>query len=184
MGTTSQQLAPVDTDGWLTCTDAANKLGISQNTIRNWERRGKLHPQKAPRPHPLGAFRDVLVYDPAELARMPRRRIASTIHDPGELCARAFELFDAGSSLREVVIKLREQPTKVEELHDQWVNFGGADIVVGPIAHAEIERYLGAFVGVAGLVERLREALPVRVVDDARDDASGAEAELVGASAP
>jgi hypothetical protein len=104
-----------------------------------------------------GARRDVLVFNPLELARMARRKADANPNDAGEIAARAFELFEAGKPLRELVIALRETLPKVEELHEQWLRCGGSELVINPVAQRELERLVGPFDGVAGLVQQVSE---------------------------
>jgi hypothetical protein len=105
-----------------------------------------------------GSIKEVWVYDPREVARLPKRKLGS-VPDPGEIAARAFELFDDGTPARRVVTLLRETPGKVMELHEQWLELGGSELVIGKVAKAEIERIIGPFDGVAGLVRRLAEVI-------------------------
>lgn len=150
----------VDTDTWLTCAQASDLLGRSENTIRKWARSNVLHPARATRVQPSGASREVEVFDPHELAKIgSRSRIASVPNDPGELAARAFELFDDGKALREVVVILRETPWKISELHEQWADLGGAKLVINQAAQVELQRFLGPFEDVADLVSRVRGQL-------------------------
>lgn len=149
----------VDTSTWLTANQVVDMLGVAHDTVKGWERRGMLHPQMARRQLSNGASREVRVYDPHEVARIPKRRIVQVPNDPGEIAARAFELMDAGKSIREIVMALRETPAKVAELHDQWMIMGGGDIVIGAVATEELVRLVGPFDGVAGLVERLKETV-------------------------
>jgi len=154
-----------DTTTWLTHTEAADVCRVSYNTIKNWVQRGLLHPKTALRTLVSGAHREVLVFDPRELAKMARRKGDSNPNDAGEISARAFELFETGKSLREVVIALRETLPKVEELHEQWMRSGGSELVITPVAQGELERLVGPFEGVAGLVQRLDELMSKTDVD-------------------
>ena len=47
----------------LTITEAANLLGVSVSTLRNWDRRGKLTPRR----HPINGYR---IYDRTEIVRL------------------------------------------------------------------------------------------------------------------
>jgi len=160
----------VNTDTWLTCAQASDLLGASENTIRKWARSNMLHPSRAIRVQPSGASREVEVFDPGELAKMgSRRRIASVPNDPGELAARAFELFDEGKALRDVVVILRETPWKITELHEQWTDLGGAKLVINQAAQAELQRFVGSFDDVADLVARVRDSLGEAILVDATE---------------
>jgi hypothetical protein len=175
--------AEPDTSTWLTCAQASDLLAVSENTIRTWKRNGRLTPRTAPRTQPGGTVLEVQVYDPRELTAMGARggRVVAP-GDAGELAARAFELFDDGVPLRRVVTRLRETPARITELHDQWTELGGADLVVTEAARAELERFVGPFADVAGLVERVRATLGMVV--EIRPEgklASASEAEIEGA---
>lgn len=151
----------VNTDGWLLRAQVAELLDVSHTTIKNWDGT-LLHPQKSIRALPNGGSREVWVYDPHEVAKIPaaRRQRARTIPgDRGEIAAQAFELLDEGVPLREVVQRLRETPEAVDALHDQWQRMGGSELVLGKLARAELVKLIGPFDGVPGLVGRLRELL-------------------------
>jgi hypothetical protein len=167
----------VDTATWLTANQVVDMLGVAHDTVKQWERKGLLHPGRGRRVLSNGASREVRVYDPHEVAGIPRRRTVRVPNDPGELAARAFELMEQGKSLREVVVDLREAPAKVAELHEQWLNLGGSDVVIGRAAADEIVGLVGPFDGVAGLIERLRET--VALVEDLRRQCSGGTTELL-----
>lgn len=49
--------------GHLTITEAANLLGVSVSTLRNWDRQGKLKPRR----HPMNGYR---IYDRTEIVRL------------------------------------------------------------------------------------------------------------------
>lgn len=180
MRTPRELRAQADTSTWPTCAQAADLLGRSPNTIRNWERRGKLHPVRVERRNESGGPSEVLVYDPEELGRLPRRKPDPSQVDPGEVAARAFEAFDAGRSVRQVVVALRIPPAEADELHEWWTAQGGSEVVVNQAAQAELERFVGPFVGVAGLVERLEALLGERTGPVTRT----AAADTPGGSSP
>lgn len=121
-------IVPVNTDNWLTRTEAADLLGVSDQTIANWDRQQILHSQVAKRRLGSGHVTDVYVYDPRELANAPVKRVVG--RTPGDIAARAFEMFERSESRRQVVIATREEPEKVEELYDQWLNMGGTDVIL------------------------------------------------------
>lgn len=50
---------------YLTITEAANQLGVSVSTLRNWDRQGKLRPRR----HPMNGYR---IYDRAEIVRLKK----------------------------------------------------------------------------------------------------------------
>jgi hypothetical protein len=146
----------VDTSTWLTVAAASDFMGCSENTVRGWIRQERLVPAKVSRPHPSGGTREIQVINPSDLARMPRRRAGPIAGDMGEISARAFELYDEGDSVRRVVVALRIEPDLAAALREQWLECGGADLVVSPRARTELEALVGAFDGIAELVERVR----------------------------
>mgnify|MGYP001558686488 CR=1 FL=1 len=166
---------PIDTTGWLTRAQAADLLNVSHTTIKNWDR-VLLFPRKETRVLPNGGAREIWVYDPHELAKVPparRQRAQMLPGDKGEIAARAFEMFDEGVALREAVTRLRETPETVEVLHDQWFRMGGVEIVIGPRVQEELAQLVGAFDGVAGLVARLRDVLRQLPKPDASTNTGG-----------
>lgn len=139
----------VDTAGWLTRTQAIDLLGVSMSSLTRWEREGILHVQFATR----GNFRQVAVIDPNELCRVPRRHRTPIPNEAGELTARVFEALDDGKSVREIVIQVRDTVVKVEELKEQWLDTGGADLVVAKAAKERLEALFGPFKTVSELVD-------------------------------
>lgn len=133
-----------DTSTWLTREQASDLLGVSIQSLRNWETRGYLTVGKKRSAH---YQRDVTVYDPDELARMPRRlyKMASPKLDAGEIDARVFQLLDAGKCLREIVVEVRIPYAQAEHLREQWLDAGGYEIKIAPAIKAELERLFGAF---------------------------------------
>lgn len=99
----------------------------------------------------------MLVYSPQELQKLANRmnRPAVSQRDTGEVTARAFELFDEGRSVREIVRELRLTVEAVRELHEKWGDTGGADVVISPNAKDALEKIVGPFKTVTDLVERL-----------------------------
>ena len=144
----------VDTTGWLTILQAVDLLGISRNTLTRWEHEGRIHPSKAQRGD---SVRWLIVYDPDELAKMPRRHKQLPANEAGELAARVFEFLDEGKSVREIVIQTRETPARIEDLRQQWLDGGGADLVISKEARAEYERITGKpFRSVSELVQSIQ----------------------------
>jgi hypothetical protein len=101
-----------------------------------------------------GQHREIRVFKEAEVRKFLRRQDPN---EEGEVAARAFEMFEEGRAVREIVIALRQRPERIERLHDQWEDFGGSELVITPVANRELERLLGPFVGVADIVERVAE---------------------------
>jgi hypothetical protein len=148
----------VDVTGWLTANQATDLLGCSQMSLSRYTRQGHVRPAKARKdPH---SIREVLVYNPSELARLPRKYRGRIPDEAGELTARCFELFDAGHTDRQVVIEMRQTFAKITELREQWLDGGGAQLVVSPAAREEIAGALGEPIeSIADLVTKLRARL-------------------------
>lgn len=148
-----------ETRDWLTRYEASDVLSVSLQTLANYEKRGLLHPQHAYRPDGRGAEHRVIVYDPNELKKLALRlnRHVALPHDPGEMAARAFELFREGKSMEDVVVELRLLPDQVRELHEKRLNMGGADLVISSGAKETLEKMVGPFGSVAELIERITQ---------------------------
>ncbi len=174
---TASAKPPEDLSRWLTVNEASDILGVSGNTIVALAARGHLHPAVRERHSTRGGPKTVVVYDPLELAKIPRRQRASVIANPGELAARAFEMFDNGVRLRDVVLRLRISPNEAETLHEKWGEQGGSEFVITPAAKLTLERHLGAFEGVAELVALVEKLCAQTIVATGDDDATDAELE-------
>jgi len=149
----------VDRSAYWDRIQIVDKLGVSVHAISGWERRGLLKRYVALRPDRRGHVRPVFVYDPNEIARLPKRERFGLFVDPGELAARAFEAFDEGCTIRELVIKLRQTPLVIEELRERWLNAGGAALVITPTMKAELEKHVGEFGDVAELVAQITKKI-------------------------
>lgn len=135
-------------------------LNVSANTLKNYEGRGLLHPLRVPRLDAMKHEQSVVVYDPRELAKLPRGIGRSLVaKTPGEIAARAFELFREGKSNEEVVIEVREEPDKVDDLRLKWLDAGGSNFVVTPEAKSALEKIVGPFSSLAELIERCTKKL-------------------------
>ncbi len=143
-----------DTSGWLSRNESSDWLGVSSQTLRNYERRGRLHPQYVYREDAHGCTRRVTVYDPDELKKLPRtaRRVIRP-REPGAVAAHCFELFSQGKSLKEIVIDLHIVPETVEALREKWLDAEGSKMVIVPEAKKALEKLVGPFTGVTDLVE-------------------------------
>lgn len=151
-------LSPVDVTGWLTANQAIDLLGCSRVTLDRYARQGHIRPAKARRDP--GSVREVFVYCPAELARLPRKYRGTIPSEAGELAARVFELFEKGHPDRAIVLELRQTPQKINELRMEWLDGGGSHIVVAGEAKAAIAEMLGEdFGSVAELIAKLRVRL-------------------------
>lgn len=165
-----------DLSTWLTRVQVTDLIGVSVQTLKAWEARGLLHPRMRPGTREERG-RMVYVYDPHEVAAIPEtmRKRAATRDNPDELAAVAFDMFERGCRLSDIVRKLRKRPEEIERLHEQWLTLGGADTVINEAAHAELARFVGPFTSVPELVERVKDALGVMTIeatvpDDASDE--------------
>lgn len=101
----------------------------------------------------------MIVYDPKELSSLAVRmnRASVVARDNGEVAAKAYEMFDEGRKEREIVRTLRVTPDAVRELHEKWLDGGGADIVISPTSQEALAKLIGPFDSVAVLVDRLQK---------------------------
>ena len=153
-----------DTSAWWTRDQAVSLLSIATQTLKNYEKRGLLHPLSVRRQDKRGHEQSMIVYDPKELARIPKAGHQLYSRDSGELASRAFQLFEEGKNNRELVIKLRITPDEARDLRERWLDEGGAAIVINDAAKEALERMLGAFADVTdlvGLVASMTEKLKV-----------------------
>lgn len=142
-----------DTSTWLTRNECIDAMNLARQTLKNYERQGLLHPKRVSRRDARGHEQVTVVYNPKELAKLPRgvgRAFAP--RELGEMTARCFELFDQGKTFREIVILLRQTSDKIHELHEKWLDDGGANFVITPQAKEALETVLGPFEDVAGLI--------------------------------
>lgn len=156
---TSSARADQDTSAWWTRDQAVSLLSISTQTLKNYEKRGLLHPLSVRRQDKRGHEQSMIVYDPKELARIPKAGHQLYSRDSGELASRAFQLFEDGKNNREIVIKLRVTPDEVRDLRERWLDEGGAGLVINGAAKEALEQLLGTFGDVADLVARVTERL-------------------------
>ena len=149
----------VDIGACLTRRQVADLLSVNIATVHDWEKAGLITAYLRPAPEGQTGPSMVTVYDPNQIVAMPARRRKRLIDDPGELHARAFELFDRGRSLRQVVIELRRKADEIEALYEQWLDFGGAVYVLNEAARDELARFVGPFETVDQLLVAVREKL-------------------------
>jgi hypothetical protein len=142
---------------WLDRNDASDLLGVSRQTLHDWERQGKLHPRQTMRTVRDGRTCLLHVYDPRELAKLPRRSKPNASRTPGENTALAFEMFRNGHQLDEVAIELREEPDVVTQLYERWLDMSRGRYAITPTAWDELEKHVGKFEGIASLVARVGE---------------------------
>lgn len=145
----------IDLGTWISRDDAARFVGVTVNTLINWQAEKKLHAMTDYRPDRGGSERRQWVYDPKELVKLRRPQVAMRSRDPGETAARAFELFRDGENDAEVVIALRIPPDDVTTLRENWLNMSGSAVVINPAAHQLLEDLVGSFSSVADLVDRV-----------------------------
>jgi hypothetical protein len=157
---TGAKLKDQNTGDWLTRNEASDLLKCSPQTLKNYEDRGFLHPLRAERSDGGGGSRIMIVYSPKELAALPRRNAGGQprilMREPGELAARAFELFRDGRCLDEIVVELRETPERIRQLHEEWLDFTQARYVISSEAKSAFEKLVGPFADVADLLEAVK----------------------------
>lgn len=152
-----------DTRYWLTRVELVDLLDVTVSQLIRLEEKGVLHPKKSPSKATTGP-REIIVYDPKELAAnagVLRKRVTAS---PGEQSARAFEAFDRGLSVREVVVDLRVTGQRAQKLHEEWKDAGGSELVITETAKADLVRLVGPFGGVADLVEIVTARLAVEEI--------------------
>lgn len=165
MAANKKQETRANTDTWLSRQDVCDLKKVADGTVRNWEKAGRLDPVTVRRSYG-NSVREVIVYDPQQVAKLPRGGGRPEL-DPGEVAARAFELFDDGHGVRAVVVKVRVPPDRASELRASWEECGGSDMVINTAAHAELTKLAGPFADVAELVERARDAVHQAALDGA-----------------
>jgi len=130
--------------GWLIRKQVAKRLGIAENSVK---RRDGIDFNPVQR----GRF---FFYDPAEVERYAEQHGPKRATQPdGEIAARAFELFKAGKDFRDVVIELRQPPTRVRELFREYTD--GSDLILPAAICRKIEALGHSPEGVALTAEEL-----------------------------
>lgn len=99
---------------WLTRPAVARRLGTSVASVRRLEGR-LLHPERNERGVWLFAL-DEVERLAASYAPKHRRRSISD----GEVAARAFQLFESGHDLTQIVVRLRQHPHVIRILYEEW----------------------------------------------------------------
>lgn len=149
-----------DLSDWLTRAEAADLMHVSENAVITWTQEGKLTPRVRPSNHRTGP-QNVMVYSPRELTKISRNRHSRKnpfkANDPGERCALAFETFDEGGTLRDVVVRVRVTLGEAEKLHAAWLDAGGAEHVLNRAARDELEVLVGSFSSVGELIGLVRD---------------------------
>ena len=156
----SEPNAELDTSTWLTRNEATDALSISIQTLKNYEQRGMLNPRRVTRRDKRGHDQKAVVYDPKELAKLPRGigRCFSPRED-GELTARCFELIEQGKTNREIIIQLRVTVDRIRVLREDWLNTGGASFMITNEAKHALELVLGPFASTTELVDLITAKL-------------------------
>ncbi len=147
----SIEIPPNDVTAKLSREDAARALGVSVRSVGRLVESGDLQVTHDDRGRPW--------FDHDEVERLALARSRQVRREPGELAARAFELFASGLGPRDVVTAERVTPDVAAELHVRWVQLGRNVVIDG----ARAER-LAAALGLRELdveqLERVVSALP------------------------
>lgn len=113
-------------DTW-TRKQVAATLGVTYSAVRELEARGELATK---------CINGVYYFDPEQVRHYKDEHRITPIRSPeGELAARAYELFEEGTSERHCVIKLRQHPRVVRELFRTYAEGEGL-LLPGPVAQA------------------------------------------------
>jgi len=115
----------VDTTAWMTRAESAGFLRCSPQTLKNYEKRGMVHPLRCVRRDARGHEQIVAIYDPQELRKLPRGAVREyTPREATLIESRGFELFNQGKTIRDVVIELKETYDRIQALHEKWLAAG------------------------------------------------------------
>lgn len=106
-----QPSSPVRPSG-LTRSQVARQLGTTVTTVHRMRLRGELHPKRDAN----GVYR----YDPADVIRAGTTRKGPARYTAGQIASRAFQLFDHGGELKDIVIALEITPEEVFRLYRLW----------------------------------------------------------------
>lgn len=141
---------------YLSRSEAAELLGVAVSTMMQYEQRGKIVPHWAVIADSTGRLRNSPIYHISDVLKLPRKAPNPTPDNPDELTARAFELFEQGKSLREVIILLRATKEKIDRLHEDWLDVGGAVFTLSEDVRKALEAELGPLASPEHLLERVR----------------------------
>lgn len=161
---TFNDLGSLKVKRWFTRPQAAKALGVSRAQWYGFERRGIV--VAVPVENALGfeekrggGRRATHVIRAEDVARLKDDELVRRMSN-GQLAAAAFEMFQKGKQVVDVVIALRLPPERAEELHGAWRRSRGA--VLLPVACVERMRELGFEVTdegtFVGAVDRLMAA--------------------------
>jgi hypothetical protein len=98
----------------LTRTQAARRMGVSVSTIRRME----------------GVEIEPVVIDGKHLFHLADIERARPVTD-GQVAARAFDGFNQGKTVIELVIELEQPPERIERLHDIWKRLSNSIVIQG-----------------------------------------------------
>lgn len=141
---------PTENGPTLTRGDVAAILGCSISSVRRLE--GDIL-------HPVLDADGVHRFFLLEVLQVQKTRSARAVGatQEGMRDSRAFEVFDAGGGIRDVVTQVRIPVDLAERLYEAWRRAGARDVVVTPQIRAQLESYLGTITDVRDLVQRARE---------------------------
>jgi hypothetical protein len=98
--------------GGLTRSQVARQLGVGVTAVHDMRLRGVLHPKRDAN----GVWR----YDPADVIRAAAARGVPGKYTAGQVAAQAFQMFDQGGELKDIVIALQVTPEEVFRLYRLW----------------------------------------------------------------
>lgn len=104
-----------DRDQRWTRPRVAERLGVSVASIRRLEG-SVLHPVRDADGIWLFRFEEV-----EAVSQQRRGKVRRQAPDPGAIASRAFQMFEGGRNLREIVIELHVTPQAVRALYDEWL---------------------------------------------------------------
>ena len=149
-----------DLSDWLTRSEAADLMHVSEQAILTWTQEGKLKPRTRQSSHRTGP-QAIMVYSPRELTKIGRsrhgRKNPLKTMDAGERTALAFEVLDEGGTLRDVVLRVRVTLPEAEKLHTAWLDAGGAELVLNRAARDELEVLVGSFTSIGEMIGLVRD---------------------------
>lgn len=96
----------------LTRSQVAHHLGVGVTAVHRLRVNGELHPQR----DDAGVWR----YDPADVIRAAAKHGVRGSRTEGETAALAFEMFELGAGLRELVMALHLTPDQVRSLYADY----------------------------------------------------------------
>jgi hypothetical protein len=140
------------TERWLTRAEAADLLGVSVTTILGHERLGRITARWTIVTNARGQMRDTPVLRIEEILKLPRGNPNPTPENIDELSARAFTLFENGKTAKQAVIELRAAPQKILAIHEEWLDMGGAELVLSAQNKKSLTEIFGEFESTEDLI--------------------------------